>query len=167
MTLSTILQCLSQEHPTYDTPNREKMEQSTVSASSTTTIEQVPPKILVRKDPQYWIAYANEFLRSHEALTNSDLAGHDAPLKLPNAMANEADVVSIANQQILDPVLTALIAKYPHLELMRSAESAIDQLRVDVLSRARRLGKMASVLSFYWSTRTAGISDIKSLTKPL
>jgi hypothetical protein len=148
----TILQCLSEEHPTYDTPNRTQKESEHVKASSTTTLKQDPPKVLVRKDLTTWIANANQFFVSTEA-RNSDLARHPGPfLGIPKTMENEADVVRMGNKQILDLVVDALNVKYPKLHLSEFSESKVGQLRVDLsvkTKKARKDGRLAVLLLEY------------------
>jgi hypothetical protein len=151
MTSTTILQCLSEEHPVYNTPNREQKANETAKASSTTTLTQLPPRILVREELATWIAKADEFLASPEAL-NSILARHHAPLDMSNAMENEADVVDMGNEQILNVVVAALKVKYPKLQLVKSREAKVGQLRVDIsvkTEKVRKDGRLAVLLLEY------------------
>jgi hypothetical protein len=145
MTQLTFLEWFEKEHPKHEPVNMVAMQNKKATASSITTEEQQPPEMLVRLHHEYWETKATRALTLEILCKNDALKQYASPTRLVN-IANESDVVHLANTNLVEPVWRAIIAVYPG-KLVTYSEQQPDVLRPDrVFKLSSSQGKNEAVM---------------------
>jgi hypothetical protein len=141
----TFLEWFEKEHPKHEPVNMVAMQTKKATASSITTKEQEPPEVLVRLHHEHWETKATNALRLEKLRNNDALRQYASPTRLDN-IANESDVVHVANVNLMEPVWRAIIAAYPGKPVTYS-EQQLDFLRPDRVFKLRSsFGKNEAVM---------------------
>jgi hypothetical protein len=145
MTQLTFLEWFEKEHPKHEPVNMVAMQNKKATASSITTKEQQPPEMLIRLHHEHWETKATRALTLEILCKNDALKQYASPTRLVN-IANESDVVHLANTNLIKPVWRAIIAVYPG-KLVTYSEQQLDVLRPDrVFKLSSSQGKNEAVM---------------------
>lgn len=113
------------------------MRNHTAKPSSNKVKQTDPPKILLPIHGNHWTRKGAKFLNTKEVKANGPLTSEYAVSSINSANATEEDAVQLAYTHLVQPVLKAINAKYPHWGVQSNGENPLDdKLRVDIALRA-------------------------------
>ncbi|KAF2846192.1 hypothetical protein T440DRAFT_542544 [Plenodomus tracheiphilus IPT5] len=132
---SNLLQCFFEEHPRYplSDESRRKNDKIPVTPSSKHTELQDPPRLFIRYSVSNYVSRATTWLNSQRALPDArfQISTIVTPEPAPAELANEADVVRVSNDFLVNPVLRAINIKY-NTNITVATEVMEDVFRLDL-----------------------------------
>jgi hypothetical protein len=135
MAQCTYIELFERGHPIYETDEKAKLEKAQSGGSSTTVLKQPPLKMLTELPYMYWVGPADTFLLKQKSRTDIELTTCKAPPQIASGVDKEADVVTIAGENLITPLMVAIKHIYP--QLTRYAEVNLDKLRADCIFKTR------------------------------
>lgn len=153
----TVLECFDRPLPWL---HRDKLEYQKVDASSKTTDNAVPPRVLLCSSERYYLQQADKYLKQ-QTTRESNLKSQTVGTEFSQiSLDNEQSLVLASDLYILKPILSILECKYgkdfvviceakPNKDELENGESAT---RVDLVFRSTK-GKQEVIFAIEYKRR--------------